>query len=199
MIESPYLPLTLNTNKVELPEIDPNFERFLNIVIKEIKLNQRHYGILEKITDLSKTNSKVEGSNIEQQKNKIKQLKEKMTLLEDFEKLTDLEFTESLSNEEYLIKYVTPALTKLIVQVAKVRPNNPVDFLAYMALKENSEGLPSFPGYSKKGVKIKKILEHMFSLYNYDESDTLQSKSLIDVLTAHYTDDEDPQNNEEEL
>lgn len=44
MIESPYLPLTLNTNKVEIPEIDPSFERFLNIVVKEIKLNQRHYG-----------------------------------------------------------------------------------------------------------------------------------------------------------
>jgi len=52
-----------------------------------------------------------------------------MTLLEDFEKVTDLEFTESLSNEEYLIKHVTPTLTKLIVQVAKVRPKNPVDFL----------------------------------------------------------------------
>lgn len=52
-----------------------------------------------------------------------------MTLLEDFEKVTDFENIESLSNEEYLIKYVTPTLTKLIVQIAKVRPKNPIDFL----------------------------------------------------------------------
>jgi len=42
MIESPYLPLILDTDKVELPEIDPSFEQFLNIVVKEIKLNQQH-------------------------------------------------------------------------------------------------------------------------------------------------------------
>lgn len=52
-----------------------------------------------------------------------------MTLLEDFEKVTNFEYIESLTNEEYLMKYVTPTLTKLIVQVAKVRPKNPVDFL----------------------------------------------------------------------
>lgn len=52
-----------------------------------------------------------------------------MTLLEEFEKVSDFEHIESLTNEEYLMKYVTPSLTKLIVQLAKVRPRNPVDFL----------------------------------------------------------------------
>ncbi|XP_060864660.1 adenylate kinase 7-like [Metopolophium dirhodum] len=197
MIASPYLPLKLYTNKVQLPEIDPSFEQFLSIVVKEIKLNQQH-GILEKITDLNKTNSIEEEINIEHQKFKHKQLKEKLTLLEDFRKVTDFEYIESLSNEEYLMKYVTPILTKLIVQVAKVRPKNPVDFLAYMALKENPEGLPNLPGYSKGGVNIPKILDRMFQLYNYDENEIIKSKSLMDVLIAHYTDEEDP-NSEEEL
>ncbi|XP_060836838.1 adenylate kinase 7-like [Rhopalosiphum padi] len=196
MIESPYSPLNYNTNKVELPEIDPSFEYFLDIVVKEIELNQQH-GILERTTDLNKMNALVEEINAENQKYKLKQLKEKMTLLEDFEKVTDFEYLESLSNEEYLMKYVTPTLTKLIVQVAKVRPKNPVDFLAYMALKENPEGIPNFPGYSKEGVKIQKILERMFFIYNYDEHDIFKLKPLMDVLTAHFTDDEDTQNNEE--
>lgn len=52
-----------------------------------------------------------------------------MTLLEELEKVTDFEYIDSLSSEEYLMKYVTPTLTKLIVQVAKVRPKDPVDFL----------------------------------------------------------------------
>jgi len=67
-----------------------------------------------------------------------------------------------------------------------------------MALKENSEGLLNFPGYSKRGMKIQKILERMFSLFNYDENDIINLKPLLDILTAHYTDDEDPQNSEEE-
>lgn len=65
-----------------------------------------------------------------------------------------------------------------------------------MALKENPEGLPNFPGYSKRGVNIPRILNRMFHLYNYDENDITQSKSLMDVLIGHYTDDEDSQNSE---
>jgi len=68
-----------------------------------------------------------------------------------------------------------------------------------MALKENPEGLHNFPGYSKEGVKIQKILEKIFPLYNYDENDIIKSKPLMDVLTAHFTDDEDLQNSDEEL
>lgn len=52
-----------------------------------------------------------------------------MILLEEFEKLTDFEYIDCLSSEEYLMKYITPTLIKLMVQVAKVRPKNPVDFL----------------------------------------------------------------------
>jgi len=49
-------------------------------------------------------------------------------------KVTNFEYIESLSNEEYLMKYVTPILTKLIVQVAKVRPKNPVDFMVNITI-----------------------------------------------------------------
>lgn len=60
-----------------------------------------------------------------------------------------------------------------------------------MALKENPEGLPNFPGYSKEGVKIQKILERMFLMYNYDEYEMIKLKPLMDVLTAHFIDDKD--------
>lgn len=42
MIESPYLPLKMYTNKIQLPEIDPSFKQFLSIIVKEIKMNQQH-------------------------------------------------------------------------------------------------------------------------------------------------------------
>lgn len=53
-----------------------------------------------------------------------------MTCLEEFEKITaNFEYARSQSSEEYLMQYVMPTLSKLISQVAKVRPKNPVDFL----------------------------------------------------------------------
>lgn len=67
-----------------------------------------------------------------------------------------------------------------------------------MALKENPEGLPNLPGYSKGGVNIQKILDRMFHLYNYDENEIMEAKPLMDALIAHYTDEEDT-NSEEEL
>lgn len=58
-----------------------------------------------------------------------------MILLEEFEKLiTDFEQIEGLSTEEYLVKFVTPTLVKLIGQVAKMRPTNPVDFLVIIII-----------------------------------------------------------------
>lgn len=66
-----------------------------------------------------------------------------------------------------------------------------------MAHKENPEGLLNLPGYSKRGVNISKILDRMFHLYNYNENDILKTKSLMDTLTAHYTDED--QTSEKEL
>lgn len=53
-----------------------------------------------------------------------------MIMLEEFEKIvTNFEHIETISTEEYIMKYVTPILTKLITQVAKMRPKNPINFL----------------------------------------------------------------------
>lgn len=60
-----------------------------------------------------------------------------------------------------------------------------------MALKENPEALPNFPGYSKEGVKIQQILERMFNMCNYDDHDIVSLKPLMDILTAHYMDEKD--------
>ncbi|VVC36926.1 Dpy-30 motif [Cinara cedri] len=128
--------------------------------------------------------------NVEHKIHVLERLKEKMTLLEEFERITDFGGIERLSCEEYLMKYVTSTLTKLIVQVAKVRPRNPVDFLAYMALKENREGLPDFPGYSKEGVRIKNILERIFRMYGYDD-DIINSNPLMKYLEVHSVNRED--------
>lgn len=56
-----------------------------------------------------------------------------------------------------------------------------------MALKENPEGFPEFPGYSKEGLVVKNILERMFHITkDYNDND-IKSNVLIEMLTAHST------------
>lgn len=52
-----------------------------------------------------------------------------MILIEEFGNLLDFEHIGSLSREEYMMKYVSLQLSKLVVQVAKFKPKNAVGFL----------------------------------------------------------------------
>ncbi|RZB40591.1 adenylate kinase 7, partial [Asbolus verrucosus] len=48
----------------------------------------------------------------------------------------------------YLMKYVFPTLTKGLIEVAKLKPDDPVDFLAEYLFKENPEGKMFDPSYN---------------------------------------------------
>lgn len=65
-----------------------------------------------------------------------------------------------------------------------------------MAIKENREGLPGFPGYSEKGVKISNLLEAMFRMCGYDDN-AIDSNQLIQLLAVPSTEAEDNETNEE--
>ncbi|CAH1107322.1 unnamed protein product [Psylliodes chrysocephalus] len=54
----------------------------------------------------------------------------------------------------YLMKYIFPTLSKGLVEVAKVKPEDPVDFLAEYLFKENPEGKMFDPSYTREGEKI---------------------------------------------
>lgn len=49
---------------------------------------------------------------------------------------------------QYLMKYVFPLLTKGLAMVAKVRPADPIDFLAEYLFRENASGKIFDPGYN---------------------------------------------------
>jgi adenylate kinase len=51
--------------------------------------------------------------------------------------------SEPLRN--YLLKYVMPTLTKGLIQVAKVRPEDPIDYLAEFLFQQNLETEPTNP------------------------------------------------------
>ncbi|KAK2577085.1 hypothetical protein KPH14_005893 [Odynerus spinipes] len=49
----------------------------------------------------------------------------------------------------YLVRYVFPTLTKGLIEVAKLRPDDPVDFLAEYLFRENPEGKMFQPDYTE--------------------------------------------------
>ncbi|XP_072376656.1 adenylate kinase 7-like [Diabrotica undecimpunctata] len=54
----------------------------------------------------------------------------------------------------YLMKYIFPTLSKGLIEVAKVKPDDPVDFLAEYLFKENPEGKMFDPSYTREGERI---------------------------------------------
>ncbi|OXU25248.1 hypothetical protein TSAR_006914 [Trichomalopsis sarcophagae] len=51
---------------------------------------------------------------------------------------------------DYLAKYVFPTLTEGLIEVAKLRPDEPIDYLAEYLFKRNPEGRPGEPDYSEE-------------------------------------------------
>lgn len=58
----------------------------------------------------------------------------------------------------YLTRYVFPILAKGLMEVAKIKPEDPVDFLAEYLFKENPEGKMFDPSYTRDG-------EHLIESY----------------------------------
>lgn len=55
---------------------------------------------------------------------------------------------------QYLMKYIFPTLSKGLIEVAKIKPEDPIDFLAEFLFKENPEGKMFDPSYTREGEKI---------------------------------------------
>lgn len=54
----------------------------------------------------------------------------------------------------YLMKYIFPTLTKGLIEVARIKPEDPVDFLAEFLFQENPEGKMFDPSYTREGEQL---------------------------------------------
>ncbi|CAH1997061.1 unnamed protein product [Acanthoscelides obtectus] len=62
----------------------------------------------------------------------------------------------------YLMKYVLPVLSKGLIEVAKIRPDDPLDYLAEYLFRENPEGRMFDPSYTRDGeLIIQQYEEHV--------------------------------------
>lgn len=84
---------------------------------------------------------------------------------ETFEKLQKEEekllAAQSEPLRSYLMKYIFPTLSKGLIEVAKIKPDDPIDFLAEYLFKENPEGRMFDPSYTREGEKMLNDFENI--------------------------------------
>ncbi|XP_071878435.1 adenylate kinase 7 [Bombus fervidus] len=109
----------------------------------------------------------------------------------------------SLPLRHYLMKYVFPTLTQGLIEVANLRPEDPVDFLAEYLFKENPEGKMFEPEYTKAMASVlemidkygnfvlpeEEVSDKMFEFLKRErsKSEEVMDSSDIDVCTSRKT------------
>ncbi|KAL7289780.1 hypothetical protein TKK_0016184 [Trichogramma kaykai] len=141
------------------------------------------------------------------------QLRQRETELhhESVRKMKDwTELSEQLKKEEekrlnieaeplrqYLIKNVFPTITQGLVKVAKLRPDDPVDFLAEFLMRENAEAKMFEPDYNESLSSILETVRRMKqegSLqldFDYCESLLLHHEQVDQQQSTHSSDSRD--------
>ncbi|XP_050495839.1 adenylate kinase 7-like [Bombus huntii] len=103
----------------------------------------------------------------------------------------------------YLMKYVFPTLTQGLIEVANLRPDDPVDFLAEYLFKENPEGKMFEPEYTNAMASVLEMIDKYGSFVLPEEeisdkmseflkrerskSEEVMDSSDIDVCTSRKT------------
>ncbi|XP_075223888.1 adenylate kinase 7-like [Lycorma delicatula] len=93
---------------------------------------------------------------------------------------------ESLPLRHYLIKFVFPTLTNGLIEIASVKPDDPIDYLAEYLFKENPKGR-MFVENREEPSEVKKMLNMLFDFKEYlqrvsyysDISEVLNESSQI--------------------
>lgn len=75
---------------------------------------------------------------------------------------------ESKPLREYIIKYIFPTLTKGLVEVARIKPDDPIDYLAEYLFRENPEGHMFDPAYVEEAdTLINTIREYQHQISKF--------------------------------
>lgn len=118
-----------------------------------------------------------------------KRLAREKQLEEQFERVKALKRREmeqieacSLPLRNYLMKNIVPKLTEGLVEVARVRPQDPIDYLAEYLFRNNTEGHMFDPCLSDKMAK--KILEERLVEMGTDEGCSSYCQCLYEKLDS---------------
>lgn len=142
--------------KFDLAEKGTTMETIFETIVKEIGEASSTFTKeeLETASEIEERLQKAESERIVQIKKSIaKDNEDKIKQWTRLYKILKKEEAERIrihsdSLRQYLMKYVFPLLTKGLAMVAKVRPADPIDFLAEYLFRENASGKIFEPGYN---------------------------------------------------
>ena len=111
-----------------LPSVDDlNLERDEHLKVEE----------QERALKLKKEKEQAEGELLKQKK-QLEELADKR-LVEIMKHMKDLENCDKLNMRQFLMKFIIPVLTEGMIEVCKVGPIDPVDYLAEYIFKRSIE------------------------------------------------------------
>ncbi|KAF5275019.1 hypothetical protein FQA39_LY06956 [Lamprigera yunnana] len=170
-------PILLNT----MDDLSENMDNIMDVLLKRIGTPVKFALTLTEEDELILSKEEKE-KKLEWEKHLKNEELEKQAVSEHqckMEKWTEL--LEQLQMEEekilavqgeplrnYLIKFVFPILGKGLVEAARIRPCDPVDFLAEYLFKENPEGHMFDPAYTQEGQRILEDFEKTLQKYITD-------------------------------
>lgn len=106
------------------------------------ELNQKREEHLKVEEDEWKTANKQEKEKVESETKKQIDYLEKLAeqrLVEIKKHMADLEVCDKLTMRQFLMKFIIPVLTEGMIEVCKVGPIDPVDYLAEYIFKRSQE------------------------------------------------------------
>lgn len=141
-------PEHIDVTQDHTPQMRQTVEKIIQIIGKK-----RNYGpTLEEIAEMKRREvereldmhrrkqDEIEKLEAEEARERAKKLEEWRTRLNDVKKEEEemLE-TQSIPLRNYLMKYVMPTLTQGLLECTKVRPDDPIDFLAEFLFEQNPQ------------------------------------------------------------
>lgn len=161
-------------------------ERIINIIVEKIGEKSGYPLTPEEIEAaiLEERRLIAEGNRIEGEKQKniedelVKERRQAMEAWLDIthkvqEQEEQILAAESKPLREYVMKYIFPTLTKGLIEVARIKPDDPIDYLAEYLFRENPEGHMFDPTYVKEAETlintIREYQHHVSKFLNIDQ------------------------------
>lgn len=141
----------------------------------------------------------------EEQERLERELSEKRAAQEYYKKMEDwCKLLEDLQMEEerllvaqseplrnYLMQFIFPTLCKGLVETARMKPEDPIDFLAEYLFRENPEGRMFDPSYTREGILIQEKREILMEEEQPDDDPLAFTKRTLDQCVKRMLDDVD--------